>query len=143
MSTNYLHGSLGSAVINGVTLCITSWDATDAANLVDVTSTCSQGFTEFIPGISSLSGTIKGNFDLNSTPSANGLTRGAKLTNVKLYFSKTSSGSAQSAIGLPASESYITLAAIYIEDINYTVDVGDVIKWTASFKSSGAYSIFS
>lgn len=136
----YLSGSLGAATFNGVNVCITSWECDDTANLIDVTSTCSQGFVEFIPGLSSLTGTISGNYDLDAAPSTVGLSKGSKLTNVRLYFSKTTSSSAASAIGLAPSEAYISLGAIYIESIKYNVEVASQITWTASFKSTGSYT---
>ena len=119
--TNYQHGSLSTVTVNNATICLTSFDIDDTSELADTTSTCSGGWREQIAGLKQVSGTINGNLDLLNLPESTlGLVRGA-LVALILKFS---------------ASSYYSMNA-NISDIKFTVDVGDVIKFTASFKSNG------
>jgi hypothetical protein len=121
MATNYVHGSTGSATSNAITVCLTSWEGEDMTELADVTSTCSGGWHESIPGLKSFNGTINGNFDANSPPETTyGFAPGSLVTLILRV----------------SNSAYYSMSA-YIESFKSTVDVGDVVKWTASFKSNG------
>jgi hypothetical protein len=121
MPTSYVHGSTGSATSNATTVCLTSWEGEDTVELADVTSTCSSGWHESVPGLKSFNGSINGNFDSSSPPEATYAFTPGTLVTLVLRVSNAA---------------YYSMSA-YIESFKATVDVGDVVKWTASFKSNG------
>lgn len=59
----YLNGQGGSLVYNSVTFCVESWTLTVKCEPLDVTTTCSGGWEEFIAGIKGGEGTGKAYFD--------------------------------------------------------------------------------
>lgn len=120
---NYQHGLSGSVKVGGSAWCVTSWNLDDTCELADVTTSCSSGYREFIPGLKSASGSFTAPWDLNANPYATppALKKGS-LVSLELHVS---------------TSSYWAFSA-YIESVNVTVDVGDVIKYTVNFKSTGA-----
>ena len=123
---NYSHGKDGCVTVGSTELRTSSWDLDYGNETKEVTTCQSGGWREYIAGLSGGSGTFKAFWDLNANPTASppGLLPGSIVT-LKLYVSATS---------------YFRCDAI-IESLKVTVDVNDVINWTASFKATGAITL--
>lgn len=85
---SYLSGKLGKVRVNGATLAVTKWRVIPKCQLVDVTSSESNGFGEYVAGVKDGDVELSLFYDYGGIPYAT-ISPGSTLTNLKLYLNDT------------------------------------------------------
>jgi hypothetical protein len=125
MMATYINGQGGSVIVGSTTLPVTSWSGSASAELLDVTTTGSNGWMERILGIKDFSGNLKVPFDTASVPFSSPLSL-KPGTSVTLKLQIGTSGTM-----------YYTIPAL-IEKADVENDAKAVVTLSVDFKSTGA-----
>lgn len=128
LSAGYKHGHKGSVTIGAYKLPTKSWSFKEMLlNEDDVTNAKSNGYGESVPGPKRLEGSFEAVWDANQSPLASpvSLRAGEEVT---------------LSLSLYDGESARTVVAL-VGDVEITSGVDGAVKYKASWKSQGEYTI--
>ncbi len=131
MSQNRI-GKDGFVTIAGVTLCITSWEATETAEMVETTNSCSGGNLEKDPSFTQLTGSVEAVFQktgfgadpLGTSP----FIRAGTEANLKLY-----------PFGIAVGRFWEVTTAI-LNNVRISVTIKGEALYSFDFESTGVYT---
>lgn len=117
-------GKAGAVVVDGVTLNVTGWNASEESDWQETTHSGSLGYYEDIPGIQKVSGAFSGSIDLDDVPNLD-LAAGSTVALVLDY---------------ELNNHALSLAKAGIDSFEVTSEVKGVINFSCKYHSIGAYA---